>query len=109
MKEYNLGSEYHKVPVDLCVTYIAVMAPAPPLLPPSPSSPNNELSPLNDLSYQLRLSKMFSKSLVRMDHLRPYWFTATHTPAPNSLTLATVVTMDEWSALANLAETWQGT
>lgn len=69
---------------------------------------NNELSPLNDLSYQIRLSKMFSKSLVRMDHLRPYWFTATHTPAPDSLTLATVVTMDEWSDLANLAETWQG-
>lgn len=84
--------------------YITVMA--PPLLPPSPN--NNELSPLNDLSYQIRLSKMFSKSLVRMDHLRPYWFTATHTPAPNSLTLATVVTMDEWSSLANLAETWQG-
>lgn len=63
-------------------------------------------SPLNSVTTSLRLGKMFSKSMVRMDHIRPYWFTAS-TP-PTGLTLTTVLTMDEWSDLIRLAEQWQG-
>ncbi|KAI9256481.1 hypothetical protein BDA99DRAFT_516525 [Phascolomyces articulosus] len=66
------------------------------------------LSPLNTLTYQLRLSKMFSKSLIRMDHLRPYWFTATASPTSDQITIATILTMDEWPHLVRLAEIWQG-
>ncbi|KAI8149398.1 hypothetical protein BJV82DRAFT_504824 [Fennellomyces sp. T-0311] len=66
------------------------------------------LSSLNTLSYQLRLSKMFSKSLIRMDHLRPYWFTASAAPTSDQLTIATTLTMDEWPHLVRLAEIWQG-
>ena len=66
------------------------------------------LSPLNTLTYQLRLSKMFSKSLIRMDHLRPYWFTSTATPSPDQLGISTILTMDEWPHLVHLAEIWQG-
>lgn len=67
-----------------------------------------ELSPLNDLTYRLRLSKMFSKSLIQTDHIRPQWFTASLAPAPDDVTLVTVLTMDEWPHLAHLAELYKG-
>lgn len=74
----------------------------------SSSHGSSASSPIDELSYQLRLSKMFSKSLGRMDHLRPHWFSATVDPDPQSLTLATVLTMDEWPNLIRLAEQWKG-
>lgn len=74
----------------------------------SSSHESSSSSPIDELPYQLRLSKMFSKSLGRMDHLRPHWFSATADPDPQSLTIATVLTMDEWPNLIRLAEQWNG-
>ncbi|KAI7886103.1 hypothetical protein K492DRAFT_178273 [Lichtheimia hyalospora FSU 10163] len=72
------------------------------------SSSHASTSPIDELSYPLRLSKMFSKSMGRMDHLRPHWFSAIVDPDPQSLTVATVLTMDEWPYLIRLAEQWNG-
>ncbi|KAI8393793.1 uncharacterized protein BYT42DRAFT_488413, partial [Radiomyces spectabilis] len=58
---------------------------------------------------QLRISKMFSKSSTHMDHVRPFWFTATTQPKAEALTLTTVLTLDEWDQLKRLTEIWQGT
>ncbi|KAI9319024.1 hypothetical protein BX666DRAFT_1922330 [Dichotomocladium elegans] len=52
---------------------------------------------------------MFSKSIIRMDHFRPRWFSASDSPATDDeVTLATILNMDQWPHLAHLAEVWQG-
>ncbi|KAI9018516.1 hypothetical protein CLU79DRAFT_760665 [Phycomyces nitens] len=51
---------------------------------------------------------MLSKSLIKSEHIRPYWFLAESTPAPDALTLATVMTLDEWADLVHIANLWKG-
>ncbi|KAL0080174.1 hypothetical protein J3Q64DRAFT_1753038 [Phycomyces blakesleeanus] len=51
---------------------------------------------------------MLSKSLVKSEHIRPYWFLSDATPAQDALTLATVMTLDQWSDLVHIANLWQG-
>ncbi|KAI8997736.1 hypothetical protein BDB01DRAFT_713634, partial [Pilobolus umbonatus] len=56
----------------------------------------------------LRLSKMFSKSNIKRELIRPYWFTASVKPDKDSLTLTTVLTLAEWDSLTQLAELYEG-
>ncbi|KAI9321297.1 hypothetical protein BX666DRAFT_1850805 [Dichotomocladium elegans] len=86
-------------PAHHSIVVVEVALPAP-----IPSSS----SPLSLLPQQLRLSKMFSKSLLRMNHIRPYWASASVTPSEDSLTIVTVLDMDDWDHLVHLAEIWQG-
>lgn len=68
----------------------------------------NQFSTLDDLSTGIRLSKMFSKSIVNNDLIRPYWFTASIKPSKEALTLNTVLTLKEWDSLTQLAEAYEG-
>ncbi|KAG2200358.1 hypothetical protein INT47_002272, partial [Mucor saturninus] len=68
----------------------------------------SQFSSLDELSTQIRLSKMFSKSIVNNDVIRPYWFTASIKPSKDALTLTTVFTLQEWESLTQLAEAYEG-
>ncbi|KAI8096571.1 uncharacterized protein BX664DRAFT_324290 [Halteromyces radiatus] len=72
------------------------------------SSPTHILpsSKLNLLNTQLRLSKMFSKSLRQPDNVRPFWMTATE--PPTSICITTVLTLDDMDSLEIMATHWQG-
>ncbi|KAI8967739.1 hypothetical protein BDF20DRAFT_898960 [Mycotypha africana] len=70
--------------------------------PVVPSSQFNEITP------QIRLSKMFSKSVVSQDLIRPYWFTSSIQPSKEALTLTTVVEWKELEALVRLAQVYEG-
>ncbi|KAI8339172.1 hypothetical protein BC941DRAFT_512395 [Chlamydoabsidia padenii] len=72
-------------------------------LPPTLSLP---LSKLNNLNTQLRLSKMFSKSLQQPDNVRPFWFTASG-PATH-ICITTVMTLDDMDSLERMAIHWKG-
>lgn len=63
---------------------------------------------MDELSTEIRLSKMFSKSVVNHDLIRPYWFTASIKPSKEALTLTTVFTLQDWESLIQLAEAYEG-
>jgi hypothetical protein len=79
-------------------------------IPPLPSSPSSlsslPSSKLNLLNTQLRLSKMFSKSLQQPDNVRPFWFTASEPPTPIGIT--TILTLDDMEYLDTIATYWKG-
>jgi hypothetical protein len=68
----------------------------------------SSLSTLNEILPETRLSKMFSKSAVNNDFIRPYWFTASIKPNKEALTLTTVLTLKDWDCLTQLAELYEG-
>lgn len=68
----------------------------------------SSISTLNEILPETRLSKMFSKSGVNNDFIRPYWFTASIKPNKDALTLTTVVTLDDWDSLVQLADIYDG-
>lgn len=63
---------------------------------------------LDEILPETRISKMFSKSIVNNDYIRPHWFTASIKPSKEALTLTTVVTLEEWDHLTKLAELYEG-
>jgi hypothetical protein len=71
-----------------------------------PAASSLPFSKLNALDTQLRLSKMFSKSLRQPDNVRPFWLTASE-PATR-LSIATVLTLDDMDSLELMATNWRG-
>lgn len=65
-------------------------------------------STLEEISPEMRSSKMFSKSAANNDFIRPYWFTASIKPSKDALTLNTVLTLKDWDYLIQLAELYEG-
>lgn len=65
-------------------------------------------SMLEEISPEMRSSKMFSKSTASNDFIRPYWFTASIKPSKDALTLNTVLTLKDWDCLIQLAELYEG-
>ncbi|KAG0171120.1 hypothetical protein DFQ28_001569 [Apophysomyces sp. BC1034] len=63
---------------------------------------------LDDIPHTLWISKIFSKSGMKFDHVRPHWFTATDASHSHTVTLATVLTPEDWPHLVRLASLWQG-
>lgn len=68
----------------------------------------SSISMLDEILPETRLSKMFSKSTVNNDFIRPYWFTASIKPGKDALTLTTVATLQDWDDLTKLAELYEG-
>lgn len=65
-------------------------------------------SRLEEILPETRLSKMFSKSAVNNDFIRPYWFTSSIKPSKDSLTLTTVVELRDMEHLIQLADQYEG-
>ena len=68
----------------------------------------SSFSQLDEILPETRLSKMFSKSTVNKDFIRPFWFTSSIKPVKDALTLTTVVKLEEWDHLTKLAELYEG-
>ncbi|KAI8338933.1 hypothetical protein BC941DRAFT_421647 [Chlamydoabsidia padenii] len=68
--------------------------------------PTLQPSKLNLINTQLRLGKMFSKSLQQPDNVRPFWFKAKSPITPIGIT--TVLTLDDMDSLETMASHWQG-
>ncbi|KAF7724897.1 hypothetical protein EC973_000556 [Apophysomyces ossiformis] len=63
---------------------------------------------LNDIPHSLWLSKIFNKAGPKFDHIRPYWFSCSEITDAETLSLATVLTPEDWPHLAELASLWRG-
>lgn len=72
-------------------------------------SQHEKESTLNDMLPETKLSKLFSKSIVGQEFVRPNWFTGSIKPSKDALSLITVVELKDFDSLIDLADLYEGT